>query len=69
MGDVALLPEASVEDQVLRGFTWEEIAGIPDESLRRRAVELKQYSSAPVAPVGPSIPSREPDPSQALLVS
>ena len=32
----------AVEDRVLQGLTWEEIASIPDEDLRRRAVSLKK---------------------------
>ncbi|CAK9112089.1 Uncharacterized protein SCF082_LOCUS51984, partial [Durusdinium trenchii] len=43
---VHLLPEATVEDQVLSGLTWEEIAGIPDEEMRKRAVSLKQRGSS-----------------------
>ncbi|CAE7435441.1 unnamed protein product [Symbiodinium sp. CCMP2592] len=63
--------DASVEDQVLSGLTWEEIAGIPDEDLRKRAIFLKQKGTMP----GPtsSGPSRstprteEPDENQALF--
>ena len=32
----------AVEDRVLQGLTWEEIASIPDEDLRRRAVSQKR---------------------------
>ncbi|CAE7258866.1 unnamed protein product [Symbiodinium microadriaticum] len=32
----------AVEDRVLQGLTWEEIASIPDEDLRRRAVAQKK---------------------------
>ncbi|CAK9103141.1 tRNA 2'-phosphotransferase 1 [Durusdinium trenchii] len=39
---VHLLPEATVEDQVLSGLTWEEIAGIPEEEMRKRAVSLTE---------------------------
>lgn len=37
-----MLPEATVEDQVLSGLTWEEIAGIPEEEMRKRAVSLTE---------------------------
>ncbi|CAE7671785.1 unnamed protein product [Symbiodinium sp. CCMP2592] len=39
--------DAAVEDQVLTGLTWEEIAGIPDEDLRKRAIFLKQRGAMP----------------------
>ena len=32
----------AVEDRVLQGLTWEEVASIPDEDLRRRAVAQKK---------------------------
>ena len=32
----------AVEDRVLQGPTWEEVASIPDEDLRRRAVAQKK---------------------------
>ena len=34
--------EAIVEDQVLQGLTWEEIAGIPEEEMRKQVIALKQ---------------------------
>ncbi|CAE7766394.1 rnf213a [Symbiodinium sp. CCMP2592] len=63
--------DVSVEDQVLTGLTWEEIAGIPDEDLRKRAIFLKQRGAMP----GPTSggPDRStsrteaPDDSQALF--
>ncbi|CAE7297447.1 TRPT1, partial [Symbiodinium sp. CCMP2592] len=63
--------QARNADQVLTGLTWEEIAGIPDEDLRKRAIFLKQRGATP----GPTSggPDRSasrtdaPDDSQALF--
>ncbi|CAE7545999.1 unnamed protein product [Symbiodinium sp. CCMP2592] len=55
--------DASVEDQVLTGLTWEEIAGIPDEDLRKRAIFLKQRGAMDRSTSRPEAP----DDSQALF--
>ena len=35
----------AVEDRVLQSLTWEEIASIPDEDLRKRAVLQKKAAA------------------------
>ena len=53
----------AVEDRVLQGLTWEEVAGIPDEDLRRKAVSLKKAATTPESnqlPPGAPEPPAEP---------
>ena len=49
----------AVEDRVLQGLTWEEIASIPDEDLRKRAVLQKK---ATVTHESEQLPPGTPEP-------
>ncbi|CAE7828818.1 unnamed protein product, partial [Symbiodinium necroappetens] len=52
-------PPAQYYSWPTRGLTWEEIAGIPDEDLRRKAVSLKKAATTPESN---QLPSGAPEP-------